>query len=413
MPKIFISYRRADSQYVIDGIHTELCKHFPEKDVFLDVQNIPLGVDFDIYLREQISAHDIVLVIIGNDWADIMKERANQDDDFVRIEIENALQQEKILIPVLVKGAEMPDFSDLPDSIQGMRRKNNISIRRKLDLTGDVKRLADGINEAMNFKLKRGTSVRMKQEAPPQTPVGLTSTSSVTKPKILPHPDESILPDPFEWIHIPASDVTLEAGGYVPEAGQTFTVDDFYIAKYPLTNVQYGVYVAETGKNPDYWDDARFNQPLQPVVGISWHDAIAYCDWLSEKLRYNVSLPTEQQWQLAAQGNDKLIYPWSNRWDSTLCNHDVDEMSIGRTTPVNQYPGGASPFWVMDMSGNVREWCLTDYESGSQDTNNNVVRRVLRGGGWNNFPASFFRCATRSARLSDYSLINFGFRITY
>lgn len=423
MPKIFISYRRDDSQYVIDGIHTELCKHFPEKDVFLDVQNIPLGVDFDIYLREQIEAHDVILVIIGNDWANIMKERANQDDDFVRIEIENALEQNKILIPILVKGAEMPDFSDLPDSIQGMRRKNNMSIRRKPDLTGDVKRLADGISEVMNFKVKRGTSVRMKQEPPPQQTEQpydehelrqmIKSKVAIergklgkSKPKTPSKPDKSILPDPFEWIHIPAGEVTLEAGGYIPKGGQTFAVDDFYIAKYPVTNAQYAVYVAETGKKPEYWDNLDFNQPLQPVVGVSWHDAIAYCDWLSQKLPYKVILPTEQQWQAAAQGNTGREYPWGNEWDDKRANTN---RSVGKTTSVNHYPSGASPYGVLDMAGNVWEWCLTDYKIGANDTSGISVR-IQRGSAFNS-ARNLARASYRHPYVPNFGRYDFGVRL--
>lgn len=77
MTKIFISYRRDDSQYVTDSIHDYLKAHFGDENVFLDVESIPFGVNFREYLAEQIAAHDVVLVIIGPDWARIMQERAN------------------------------------------------------------------------------------------------------------------------------------------------------------------------------------------------------------------------------------------------------------------------------------------------------------------------------------------------
>lgn len=368
MPKIFISYRRADSQYVIDGIHTELCKHFPEEDVFLDVESIPLGVDFDIYLRDQIAAYDVVLAIIGPDWERIMKDRAGQEDDFVRIEIENALQQNKIVIPVLVKEAEMPDFSDLPASIQGLQRKNNIRIRRKPDLSGDVKRLVDGITTALTYTAKRETLVRMKQQA---------STQTVSKAML--RPDKTILPDPFEWTYIPAGDVILKEGGYVPMGGEKFSVVDFYISKYPITNAQYAIYVDESGNVPDFWTDHNFNGSLQPVVGVSWHDAIGYCHWLSENIGYVITLPTEHQWQRAAQGDEKFIYPWGNVWDS---NNSNANRRVGKTSSVLQYPEGASPYNVYDMSGNIWEWCLTDWNTGTHDRSGEEKIRVMRGGSW-------------------------------
>lgn len=73
MPKIFISYRRDDSQYVTDSIHTEMCQHFGAENVFLDVESIPFGVNFRDYLAEQVANNDAVLVVIGHDWARIMQ----------------------------------------------------------------------------------------------------------------------------------------------------------------------------------------------------------------------------------------------------------------------------------------------------------------------------------------------------
>src|SRR5690348_16174629 len=98
MPKIYISYRRKDSQFVTDGIYEYFKGKFGSENVFLDVGSIPLGVDFRVYLREQIMAHDAVLVIIGPEWGRIMIER-DGETDFVRTEIENALQQKKMIIP--------------------------------------------------------------------------------------------------------------------------------------------------------------------------------------------------------------------------------------------------------------------------------------------------------------------------
>jgi hypothetical protein len=121
MPKIFISYRRDDSQYVTDSIYDHMIRYFGKDDVFLDVGSIPFGADFREYLRNQISAHDVILVVIGTEWANIMQERADQSNDFVRIEIENALAMDKHLIPVLVKNADMPNFNLLPPSIADLQ----------------------------------------------------------------------------------------------------------------------------------------------------------------------------------------------------------------------------------------------------------------------------------------------------
>ena len=147
MAKIFISYRRADSQYVTDIVYEHMARHFSKENVFLDVGSIPFGVDFRTYLNDQVAAHDVVLVIIGPDWGRIMQERAGQANDFVRIEIESALKQGKLVIPVLVKNAEMPDFSQLPQSISELQWRNSAVVRRQPDLENDCTRLADGIRQ--------------------------------------------------------------------------------------------------------------------------------------------------------------------------------------------------------------------------------------------------------------------------
>ena len=190
MPKIFISYRRDDTQYVTDSIYDHMIRHFGEDNIFLDVENIPFGINFRKYLAQQVAFNDVVLVIIGPDWARIMQERAEQDNDFVRIEIESALQQEKLVIPVLVKDAQMPNFSDLPDSLSELQWLNLAPIRRKPDLDEDCKRLAEGIKQALGVTESEPTLVVTKK-SPSSTP-GLP-------------PVPSILPPPFEWVHIPAA----------------------------------------------------------------------------------------------------------------------------------------------------------------------------------------------------------------
>ena len=401
MPKIFISYRRADSQYVIDGIHTELCKHFPQEDVFLDVESIPLGIDFDTYLRKQIAAYDVVLAIIGPDWAQLMQDYAGKGDDFVRLEIENALQQNKILIPVLVKEAEMPDFTHLPESIQGLRRKNNTRIRRKPDLAGDVKRLAEGITRTLDMS----TSILLSpfKETLPDVPL--------IEAKPLSPPPDTFMPSPFEWLHIPAGTVQLKTGGYVQNDQTRFAVDAFLMAKYPITNAQYGVFVAETNRKPKFWDNLDFVHSLQPVIGVTWNDAIVYCQWLSEKLRFTVTLPTEQQWQRAAQGDDNRLYPWGNSWDSSRCNNDVNQTGTSRTSHVDRYPSGESQFKVYDMAGNVWEWCLNEWRTGSLEASGENLPRVLRGGAWYYNDPGFFAVTHRHTDFGEGAYTSRGFRI--
>lgn len=193
--------------------------------------------------------------------------------------------------------------------------------------------------------------------------------------------------------------VTLETGGYMPKGGQTFGVPAFAIAKYPITNTQYAKFVEAGGytvreywtdagwqwreqdklSEPESWRDAKWNGADYPVVGVSWYEALAFCRWLCSVTGERVLLPTEQQWQRAAQGNDGRTYPWGTQFAKARCN--TFESGIGRSTPVTRYPQGASPYVVMDMSGNVWEWCLTQWKNGSLVEEGDEWR-ILRGGSW-------------------------------
>ncbi len=232
-----------------------------------------------------------------------------------------------------------------------------------------------------------------------------------------------LLPKPFDWIPIPAGQVKLvntwdsDYPTYVGNIDEkkSFTVAAFSIAKYPLTNDQFRLFVDAKGyedkqwwtqagwgtrqkrqwTEPRYWQDAKWNDGDSPVVGVSWYEAQAYCRWLSALTGESITLPTEQQWQRAAQGDDGRAYPWGSEWDGTRCNNSVRPQSSERTSKITHYEGkGDSPFKVVDMSGNVSEWCLNDYGSGDTDEEG-TEHRVLRGGSWFDLHSGRFKCDDR------------------
>jgi len=242
---------------------------------------------------------------------------------------------------------------------------------------------------------------------------------------------QNSMPKPFEWVEIPTGKVTLGGndranGGYMLKATD-FNVLAFAIAKYPLTNAQFGKFVDTGGydqkkwwteegwdireKNkwtePLYWRNTQWNKSTSPVVGISWHEAIAFCKWLSGTSEEKITLPTEQQWQRAAQGDDtQWVYPYGVHFDKRNCN-----VGTQGTTPVTKYEAkGKSIFNIVDMSGNVWEWCLTKYDSGSNELTG-IETRVLRGGSWKYDSPITHRADYRKGTAPTFRSNDAGFRI--
>ena len=158
--------------------------------------------------------------------------------------------------------------------------------------------------------------------------------------------------------------LTLEGTCSIDHGPKNVKTKNLYVDKYPVTNARYKEFLNAIGQNPQtnivldstkklhvpqFWYHQKWNDPEQPVVGVDWHDAQAYCCW-SQK-----SLPTEAEWEKAARGTDCRHYPWGNELpDLTKCNYNCH---VGQTSIVGEYGENSSPYGCYDMSGNVWEWC--------------------------------------------------------
>jgi formylglycine-generating enzyme required for sulfatase activity len=207
----------------------------------------------------------------------------------------------------------------------------------------------------------------------------------------------------------------------------------YWIGKYPVTYSQYERFIEDGGyhredlwsregwawreekdrEQPGYWDSTDFNNPIFPVVGVSWYEAQAYCNWVTEKLQVSscefqvwrggqletpdlepealsARLPTEEEWERAARGTDGREYPWGDAFDFSKANIAEKIFEGIGTTSICTYPQGASPVGALGMSGNVWEWTGSLYEPDSG-------KFVMRGGSWY-FIQRHARCAARSRR---------------
>lgn len=195
----------------------------------------------------------------------------------------------------------------------------------------------------------------------------------------------------------------------------------FWLAETPVTNQQYEHFMNATGRGePKHWRDSRFNGPLQPVVGVTWMDAQAFCDWLAEQPGKRVVLPTEAQWEFAARGEDNRRYPWGDDVpDKTRAHYAYNHGAM--TSPVGHFPAGMGPFGTLDQAGNVWEWCRDSWDEKAYKGRGELTidplsmsrvatMRAFRGGSWAN-SAEDLHTAFRDGDDVSHTADGIGFRV--
>jgi formylglycine-generating enzyme len=201
-----------------------------------------------------------------------------------------------------------------------------------------------------------------------------------------------------------------EAGRYWHEGPQhKVKLSPFYISDKEITNAQYGQFLAATGyPAPLYWLDKNLNAPQQPVVGVTWHDAVTFANWLSAVTGDKYRLPSEAEWEVAARaGLTGQPFPWGAKLPEQgrrfLANYNpnpYDKDGFLFSAPVGSFPPNS--YGLFDMAGNVAEWCGDWYDPNyyacSQPENPvgppSGTYRVIRGGSWY-ARARELRCAAR------------------
>jgi formylglycine-generating enzyme len=240
---------------------------------------------------------------------------------------------------------------------------------------------------------------------------------------MLPGPAMSLLP--YRALSAEPKHVQVAAGWFFmgSDKGQDVEgpvhrvwVDSFAMAATQVTVEEYGRFLDATGRTPPpYLDAPDFCRPQQPVVAVSWFDAVAYCAWLSTMTGAHYRLPTEAEWERAARGGvEGMDFPWG------------DDPPTSRAGYHNRWKTGPEPvaqsqpnaFGLFEMCENVHEWCsdwfAADYYAISPDRNPQGPevgnRKASRGGSWRHH-IKISRCSARSSIPPEFKYADYGFRV--
>ena len=376
MSKVFISYSRKDLTF-IERLAADLVEE--GCDVWYDLSGLDGGMRWVDEIEKEIKDRPYMLVVLSPNAI---------ESEYVTEEVVYAKQINKKVIPLYYHPCEVKMlYASLNRiDVQGENYKKNFDrILRAIN-----------VSKATPAPVGRVSNPTPKIEPKPRQAKSLTYKST---------PDKITLSNGLEFMRVPAGKFLM--------GDEKSTVDipyDYWMARYPVTNAQYNQFTKKD------FDKGKENHP---VVGVSWQDAMAYCERLNSLLKSELPsdlilrLPTEAEWEKAARGTDGWEYPWGNTFDKNKCN--TSEGGKKDTTPVGYYsPGGDSPYDIADMSGNVWEWTHSLYKpypykvnDGREDEKESGAR-VLRGGSFFN-SVRFARCAFRY--FLDYLFYGRGFRV--
>jgi serine/threonine-protein kinase len=170
-----------------------------------------------------------------------------------------------------------------------------------------------------------------------------------------------------------------------------------------VTNAEYDAFVGATGREPArFRDHAEFAAPEQPVVGVSWFDAVAYCEWITRESSLPIHLPTEDEWEWAARGGlTGALFPWG---DGSPLDRYPDYASLWRTGPESVGRHLSNAYGLFEVCENVHEWCADWHDPDTQK------RRASRGGSWRH-QLKVSSCAARSSIPPELRYADYGFRV--
>ena len=319
------------------------------------------------------------------------------------LEMKAASAAGKLLLIFMLR-EDAPWVPTMMDSVTGdnERGKRIEAWRRRLLETAVVKEFSDAAELALAV---RNSVSRIAAERSIRRPSATRRAAT-------------LLPD-IDWVEIPT-------GAFRYQGGQSIELPRFFIARYPVTNIQYQCFIDAGGYDDARWwqalkkmpgpAESSWPQPNRPRTDVSWYEATAFCRWLSAQLGDDeIRLSSEQDWERAAAGPDGREFPWGSRYQPGMANvnEKLDKLGpwyLEQTTAVGVYPQGGSAEGVLDLAGNVWEWCLNESDEPPRTAPGGDAFRVLRGGSWD-FRPQGCRAADRSGLPPVYRDNIIGFRV--
>jgi formylglycine-generating enzyme required for sulfatase activity len=422
--RIFICYRREDSAAVAGRLYDRLKTDFDD-GVFMDIDNIPMGADFRQHIEEQLRACDYLLALIGPRWIGILHERADDQRDLLRVELETAASLKIRIAPILLEGARPPQATELPATFslrKTLARLQSVPVRQGLDFDTDYQRIVKEIRTVRRQARPLRKLVRWTLLGVVMVTAGIGGWFEFARYTAMNTPQ---LP---KMVEIPGG--TFDMGSPLDEAGRdedegpvhAVLVPAFALSKTEVKFEEYDRFAHATGR--PFPHDQGWGRDKRPVINVSWNDALAYTAWLSRVTGLRYRLPSEAEWEYAARAGSTTAYWWGNtvqRADEVMANCDGcdSQLESDQTAPVASFP--ANGFGRRDMHGNVWEWTQdcwhANYHGAPSDgrawgelNDGECTKRVIRGGSWSNGPL-YLRSANRGRNGVEERNSDVGFRL--
>jgi len=379
--------------------------------------NCVIVVISDKYLRSPNCMFELVEIAEGKQFHDrifpIVLNDANIYDPVRRLDYVKHWEMKRAELAQAMREVD-------PANLQGIREEIDQYDRIRDKVSGltstlkDMNTLTPDMHRDSDFSdMYNAIEKRMKENPAPSTDTVPTSApaNQLIETAYF-EPQTILIPEGSFWM---GSDAGAGIPAYETPRHEIF-LSAYRMGKTPVTNAQYEEFVRDMRRSvaPEMgWDGQKVPTGAErlPVVGVTWYEAVAYCQWLSKKTGRNYSLPTEAQWEKACRGGNNCVYPWGDEFDPTRCNHGQPALAI-----VDFFPE-QSDYGCFDMVGNVRQWTSTLWgekriapdlryaypwkDDGRNELNaSRQIRRVVRGGSFRD-DQKFMRCSARSGQAPD------------